>query len=259
MNIPLKQGTSYEEITQLIRLGHEIQRKQCGENQRRFRQRQNDWILDMEISTQKLHAEIYALELRRSRVAAAVINANKLWNVAVRYLEVFRGGLAPSSNFTGKPATQFDKQLEFVQTAMTPNVVCYAGYGPEVIMRSWRFSQSFDEVNVEIEKLEEVNNAVVAFTKTSVTFTSQTIRTLFPHLCCTTRGSTSPNWGNKLVGQRIVMRGSTYFEWDGGSSRVSRVMTHSDMMTPMLRILGSLEAVDRVFESARICPNFQMR
>ncbi|KAG3143633.1 hypothetical protein PC128_g24546 [Phytophthora cactorum] len=57
---------------------------------------------------------------------------------------------------------------------------------------------------------------------------------------------------DKLLGQRIVARGSTRFDWGTGDDRVTSIISESDMLTPMLLILGNLEDVSKVFEKSLI-------
>lgn len=54
------------------------------------------------------------------------------------------------------------------------------------------------------------------------------------------------------------MHGSTRFEWDGVYGDVTHVVAQSDMLTPLLHLLGNLEDVSRVFEGALISPDFQL-
>ncbi|ETO77468.1 hypothetical protein F442_07335 [Phytophthora nicotianae P10297] len=58
----------------------------------------------------------------------------------------------------------------------------------------------------------------------------------------------------RLVNQRLVMRGSVHFNWDGTSNRVMGLITQADMVSPLLQLLGNLEDVSRVFRRARINP-----
>lgn len=55
------------------------------------------------------------------------------------------------------------------------------------------------------------------------------------------------------------MRGSARFKWDDAYCRVASVMSQSDTLTPMLRLLENLEGVSRVFEKALIAPGFHLK
>lgn len=208
------------------------------------------------MATRKLRVEVDALEDRRRRISAVLLEADNVWDVAAQYFLIFRHGLALGTRFTKEAATQFSNQLDFIQAAMTPDVVSSAGLGTEAIMRSWSYSQWFDDVDVELESLQGARSSLTAINRTSVTFTKQTLRNLFPDLCKTGKRS---NFADKLLGQRIVMCGSTYFEWDDASGCVSTVIAQSDMLTLMTSLLGGVREVARVFETALICPDFKMR
>ncbi|ETP37234.1 hypothetical protein F442_14949 [Phytophthora nicotianae P10297] len=55
------------------------------------------------------------------------------------------------------------------------------------------------------------------------------------------------------------MLGSIRFEWDAINGQVTSVSTESDMLTPMLHLLGNLEDVSRVFADALLSLDFQWR
>ncbi|EEY65250.1 uncharacterized protein PITG_16884 [Phytophthora infestans T30-4] len=46
---------------------------------------------------------------------------------------------------------------------------------------------------------------------------------------------------SKLLDQSIAIHGSTRFDWDIGYGRVTSVISESDMLTPMLQVLGRLD------------------
>ncbi|KAG6943634.1 hypothetical protein JG687_00018333 [Phytophthora cactorum] len=50
-----------------------------------------------------------------------------------------------------------------------------------------------------------------------------------------------------------------HFEWSDTCLRITRVSSQSGMLTPMVRLLRSLDAVPRVFEGALVTPDFQVR
>ncbi|KAG3083163.1 hypothetical protein PI124_g18880 [Phytophthora idaei] len=210
----------------------------------------------MEKPNEQLRAEVATLGKRHQIIAKKILGKNSMWVVVAQYFRLFRHGLALGSNL----AVGFNQQLDFIQASMTHDVVTSAGFGPESMMRSWRFLQWFDDVEVELEGLRDGGDEILtAVTKTTVTITTQTLRHLFPHLCGSENGSRSAIVADKLVGQRVVMHGSTGFTWDEASGRVSSVQAQSDMLTPMLHMLGSLDGVTHMFKSALMHLNFQVR
>ncbi|KAL4163095.1 hypothetical protein KRP22_015207 [Phytophthora ramorum] len=59
----------------------------------------------------------------------------------------------------------------------------------------------------------------------------------------------------KLQGQCLVIQGSVRFDWDKAINRVTGLYVQMDMVSPLLRILGSLEDVSLAFSFARITPD----
>ncbi|KAG2782294.1 hypothetical protein PC129_g4638 [Phytophthora cactorum] len=57
---------------------------------------------------------------------------------------------------------------------------------------------------------------------------------------------------------RFIMRESMRFEWDGRAGRVSSMDRQSDMLTPLLHLLGRLEDMRRVFQSALVTPDCRL-
>ncbi|ETN13843.1 hypothetical protein PPTG_08540 [Phytophthora nicotianae INRA-310] len=196
-----------------------------------------------------LREEIDTLEQQRQhlRTSRALEPPNDVWRAAAEYCRLIRHGLHLTSN-----------QLGFMRDMMSPNVVFNAAYGPEAIMQHWFFMNWFGEVDVELKGWELTDgNSLVAITTTSVTITKHTLRNVFPHLRTIDNSDRNGKLAEQLLLQRLVMRGSTRFEWDDSTCRVTRVIAQSDMMTPILHLLGNLEDVSRVFEQALISPEFQ--
>ncbi|KAF4041740.1 hypothetical protein GN244_ATG06059 [Phytophthora infestans] len=96
--------------------------------------------------------------------------------------------------------------------------------------------------------------SIVATTITRITITERSLRNVFPHLWV--QSGRYKELAEKLLGQRIV---AIQFNWDSTQRRVSSVIAQSDLLKPMLGLVGSLENVSRVFEKAIISPNFQWR
>ncbi|ETK81170.1 hypothetical protein L915_13314 [Phytophthora nicotianae] len=139
---------------------------------------------------------------------------------------------------------------------MAPDVVINSEYGPEAIMQHWCFMDWFGDVNVELKRWEATDGeSLLGITTTSVTITKHTLRNVFPHLCTTDNSDRNSKLADQLLNQRLVMRGSTCFEWDDSTSRMTRVVSQSDMLSPMLQLLNSVEGVFRVFEQALILQN----
>ncbi|KAG6614079.1 bZIP transcription factor 1 [Phytophthora cinnamomi] len=225
----------------------------------RYRKKKDDYANSLEEETRVLEQQIEKLEQRRRSVAEAVPTEKTLWNVAVEYFRLFRYGLRePMLARQTAQDIQPCAQLDFLRSTMAPDVLFNAGRGVEAIMRNWKyFTLWFLDVEVELDGLKKGGaDSLIASITTSFTITERSLMTVFPHLCTVEarrcRGSDGRSLADKLLGRRITMRGLTRFDWDAGYGRVTSVISESDMLSPMLRILGSLEDVSRVFEKSLI-------
>ncbi|KAG7375822.1 hypothetical protein PHYPSEUDO_015186 [Phytophthora pseudosyringae] len=218
----------------------------------RYRKKQQDFMVTLDESNRQLQHEIDMLEQRRRAVSTAVPTERTLWSVAVEYFRLFRYGLQASAS--AERSTVPSVQLDFLRSTMAPDVTYNAGRGVEAIMRNWEyFSQWFQNVEVDLDGLKKSGaGSLLARTTTTFTITKCTLVKVFPHLCGQDADATGRQLAATLLGQTIVMRGCTRFDWDSGYGRVTSMISESDMLTPMLRILGSLEHVSRVFEKSMI-------
>ncbi|KAG6948252.1 hypothetical protein JG687_00015593 [Phytophthora cactorum] len=103
------------------------------------------------------------------------------------------------------------------------------------MMRSWRrLSNWFEDAELELDRLEKV----------------------FPQLHDSGGISRKRRSTQKLLGQRIVMHGVIRFEWDSGFGRLTSLVGHSDLLTPVLQLLGNVEDACFVFEKSLARPDF---
>ncbi|KAG2878351.1 hypothetical protein PC129_g20260 [Phytophthora cactorum] len=219
------------------------------QRQIRYRKKKDDYANTLEEETHQLQGEINKLEKRRRSALAAIPAKENVWSVATEYFRLFRYGLK-----TMEPSAQQD----LLRKSMAPDVAYNAGRGPEAIMRSWKcLSMWFEDVELELEDLTKTGRgSIVAETTTQVTITERTLRNVFPHLSSSDEGRAL---ADKLLNQRLVMRGSVRFEWDPVYCRMASVMSQSDLLRPVLRLLGTLDDTSRALEKALISPDFQWR
>ncbi|RLN47220.1 hypothetical protein BBJ29_004692 [Phytophthora kernoviae] len=143
--------------------------------------------------------------------------------------------------------------LAFLRLATAPNVKDGDICGADALVGYWKiFSLTFDDVQFEIERMEKGGgSSLIATTTTTVTISNNTLQALFPHLTSDkTVGTKGKVLAAKLLGQRLVMRGSVHFDWDDMNSQVVNMHTQLDLLTPLLHLLGNLEDVSRVFKNA---------
>ncbi|KAI9982163.1 hypothetical protein PInf_008054 [Phytophthora infestans] len=217
-----------------------------------YKTMQEDHNNTLERATQRLRGQIENLQRRRRLVSTVRPAIENVWNVALEYFQVFRNGLQTGS----KPSRS---QFEFFKAAMAPDMVFNTGRGPEAIVKTWKcISLWFQDVELELEGMEKGSTgSIVATTITRITITERSLRNVFPHLWV--QSGRYNELAEKLLGQRIVMRGAIQFNWDSTQRRVNSVIAQSDLLKPMLGLVGSLENVSRVFEKSIISPNFQWR
>lgn len=226
----------------------------------RYRKKKEDYANSLEEKTRQMREEIEKLQQRPRAVSSAISTEENVWSVATEYIRLFPYGLkmAASMSTPTSSSSQPSAQQDFFRNAMAPDVVFNASRGTEAMIRSWKcISLSFQDVELELEGLRKRSaDSLVAVTTTSVTITERTLRNVFPHLLGDEKGN---KLARKLLNQRISMRGLVCFEWDGAYCRVASLMADSDMLTPIVRLVGSLEEAATVFEKSLISPDFKWK
>eukprot|EP00644_Phytophthora_capsici_P019636 jgi/Phyca11/133786/e_gw1.750.1.1 len=231
-----------KEIKDLLQLGQKLERERRRVNQVRYRKKQNDRVLMLEKETEQLHRQIEKLIklIKRERVTTPSIQPKgSMWNVAVKYVRLF-----------GKPSAK-----DFLNSTMISEVAFNSEHGVESILRSWRcLSWWFKDLEVELKTVTKTSpETLVASTTTSFTITKDTLSRVFPNLV------NNSALTSKLLGQRVTIQGWTVLQWDDTVDLVTRVNSESDLLSPMLRLLGSLEDVSVVFDQALVTLDFQVR
>ncbi|KAF1791175.1 hypothetical protein GQ600_10818 [Phytophthora cactorum] len=211
------------------------------------------------VETDNLPEEIKNLESQRQLIIHNARTDQSVWPVATEYFRLFRHGymtpiIAPdSSSVTPTKTMRQNVQLDFLETKMAADVTDGTICGAEAILQNWRlFSVFHGDVNVQLKRLQQVAaDSLLATMAISLTITKNTLHQLYPHLV--SDDQVSP-LAVRLLNQRIVVCGSMRFVWDEASGRVARLDSKLDMMTPILKIVGSLENVATVFGQALITP-----
>ncbi|KAG1689964.1 hypothetical protein DVH05_001794 [Phytophthora capsici] len=228
-----------KEIEELLQLGQKLEQERRRVNQARYRKKQNDRVLTLEKETKQLQQQIEKL-IERKRVKTSSIHPKgTFWDVAIEYIHLF-----------GKPSAK-----DFLNSTMTFDVEFNSEYGVESILRNWSYlSWWFKDLEVELETVTKTSpETLVASTTTSFTITKDTLSRVFPNLV------NNSALTSKLLGQRVTIQGWTVLQWDDTVDLVTRVNSESDLLSPMLRLLGSLEDVSVVFDEALVTLDFQVR
>ncbi|ETN04856.1 hypothetical protein PPTG_14616 [Phytophthora nicotianae INRA-310] len=223
--------------------------------QARSRKKKKQYVSDLECGVQNLRLEVQQLELQRCRALLGIPTQQTAWTVALEYFRIFCRG------FKDPPQALYSFALRFLQESMLPDVNDGLVVGPHAMLENWgRFSSSFDDVRVDLNRLEKVSaNSLFAVTTTSATISYDALRVVFPHLKRHLQCGVSEVKGSllacKLLNYRLSMRGSVRFEWDDRTDRVSSMDSRSDMLTPLLNLLGNLDDVNYVFRCALVTPD----
>ncbi|KAL3657584.1 hypothetical protein V7S43_017551 [Phytophthora oleae] len=212
----------------------------------RYRKKKENYASNLDEENRQLQKEIEKLEQKRRSALGMVPSKESGWSVTVEYFRLFQYGVRGS----------FADQMDFLRASMAPTVVFDSERGVEAMMKSWqRVSRWFPDIEIELDGVGKYPLGIfVATTTTTFTMSEETIRTVFPELW-----SCGSPLVKKLLGKKIVMRGSTRFEWDSVYCRVIYIRTQVDLLTSMLQQLGDLETVARVFEKARVTLDFRCK
>ncbi|ETI48729.1 hypothetical protein L917_06992 [Phytophthora nicotianae] len=216
--------------------------------QQRHIRKKKKKMQDLVDSIPKLRNEIEQLQLQRFTLRER-LPKESAWFVAVEYFRVLQYGLS------GLEAAQ-ERFLKFLSASMAPDIDTGNASGLQDLVRSWKiFTQAFPDCHIQLQGLKQLTRgALVATTSTRVTLTHHTLQYLFRSLADDnkTLSKRRKEIVAKVVDQHIVMRGSVRFDWDETTKRVVGLHSHTDMLTPMLNLLGSLEDVSLVFSHAAI-------
>ncbi|GMF18049.1 unnamed protein product [Phytophthora lilii] len=249
-------------------------RERCRINQARYRTRQRQHAEGLDTSIRTLQEEIQELEAQRQCMLRRSLMNKSVWVVVTEYFRLFRNGYAdpatPSDSSTSKFMKKSHEQLDFLKRCMAADVTDSGLCGAEALLEKWKILSHYcGDVNVQLERLEQVGEtSLLAKMITRITVTESMLRQVFPHLVVDHERDEdeveqpvcklSP-LGQKLLDQRLTMRGSVRFDWDETSGQVVRLETNIDMLTPILRLLSSLVDVAAVFEKAVVTPECRFR
>ncbi|ETI39263.1 hypothetical protein L914_14537 [Phytophthora nicotianae] len=215
----------------------------------RYRMKKGVYVDSLDEETRRLREVIKELDQQRCAVFNVAPTADSVWGAAAAYFRVFQHGYDGTSEQEG-----------FVRSTMAPDVALNVGYGPEAFIKVWKsLTAMFEDVELELVSLDQQDaGSLVAATITKVTIADHTLRNVFPDLH-SREDAAGLKLVEKLQGQQISIHGTTRFLWDPVYRRISSVMAQSDILTPMLCLVGSLENVSLVFKGASVTLDFQLK
>ncbi|ETP18491.1 hypothetical protein F441_07293 [Phytophthora nicotianae CJ01A1] len=219
--------------------------------QQRHHKKKQKMVGHLVASIPKLRNEIEQLQLQRLSLMEKLRNDN-VWSVAIEYSSLFQ---------CGKPELRASQMraCNFLTASMSPDLDTGITSGIEALMKRWKtFTRLFPSGHIQLENLRQLtSDSLVATTSTSVTLTEHVLQHLFQHGSDDGKAHSIRRGRvfSRLQGQHIVMRGSVRFGWDEGAKRVVRLYFQTDILTPMLGLLGNLEDVSFIFSGALITPD----
>ncbi|KAL3669077.1 hypothetical protein V7S43_005461 [Phytophthora oleae] len=228
-------------------------REQCRLNQARYRLKQDQKGDLLNETVYKLKEEIPLLEMQRDRILFGA--KQSVFNVVVEYLSLFRHGVwslhqplpqtACTRRYAQNPEAQ--QQLVFLRSSFASDVSVGDRNGVDALVEQWqRYSTYFGDLHFQLEHMEEpVKNFVAVTASLTVMVTEATLKNVLVHL-------EDNELGHKLLGRRMLLPCSLFFEWDEASSHVVRLDTTVDFLTPICRVLGSLKEAAFVLSRALI-------
>lgn len=182
---------------------------------------------------------------------------------------------APSASlavdlFLQSPGGQ--EQIAFLKSGMLPEVYYGGGteetQGIEGIADLWiRLARCFDDFELQLDRMVKVPgyfDTIMTVTRAGVTVSEATLREVFPHLLSQRtpgsrreegRSADENGLARRLLGQRLEFKCVSWFDCDRESSKVVRLRTQMDLVTPIMRALGSLTDTAQVLDGARMTNN----
>ncbi|KAK1937925.1 bZIP transcription factor 1 [Phytophthora citrophthora] len=227
-------------------------REQCRVNQARYRHRQHQKEKQFSESISELRDKIPLLELQRSRLICGV--KLSVSDVVVEYFHLFRYGVSVN-HFTLNTKTQksiiqcpqTQQQLVFLRSSMAQDVDLGDRCGLEALMDVWRqYSSCFEDIYFQLEQMEEiVKNVVVVSASLSLTVTEVTLKFVFPELV-------GRKLGDRLLGRRLKLPCSIWFQWDAAAGLVTGLEASLDFLLPLSEVLSSLSDAAFVLSNSQI-------
>ncbi|KAE9003206.1 hypothetical protein PR001_g18044 [Phytophthora rubi] len=172
------------------------------------------------------------------------------WSMVIEYVRLFRNGFRPSEPVSelcrGSAPSSSDiayTQTRFIQSIMAPDVRTNAGYGVEADLEEWRIiSLHHVDLSYNLACLERgPEDSVVAHVTATTLVTANMLRRALPRHVTDEKRDEWAAISAKLVGQKLEVSTTLYFGWDREISRFISTSYESDMLTPLVRLLGSLE------------------
>ncbi|POM74395.1 Hypothetical protein PHPALM_8656 [Phytophthora palmivora] len=233
----------------------ELRRQRNRMHQAKYKMRQRKLVSGLESSVQNLKQEIQELELHHRFLSYGLSKSTTIWGVAAEFFRLFRHGVKQPMLEHESPTSfpyQNYTQWRFMETRMADDVTDGVVFGVKAVMENLILqSKCYQDMDLCPLRMDYgPGDSLIVTTTCEFSIAEETLIYGFPNLV---NGGLSP-LAEKMLGKKIVVQGSTYFNWDNASGRVTQLQWKMDLLTPMLQLLGSLEDVVQVFDSAKLSP-----
>ncbi|KAJ8556855.1 hypothetical protein ON010_g9110 [Phytophthora cinnamomi] len=210
----------------------------------------------LEEEVRLLRDEVRKLELQhRCNAPRNIVNTTP-FGVVAEYFRLFRFAMSayvPMSkrvNFSSNHNVyESHAHRNFLHATMAPNVIVEQGCGVEAILKHWRIvTMSQPNFEVEMVRLENgPNSSVIVTNKIGLVVCENMLHHVFPNLAKSERGR---QLASKISGQRFVVSGTAYFEWDDDHNCILSLQHKADLVSPIIGCLGNLEDGAFVFDES---------
>eukprot|EP00644_Phytophthora_capsici_P011740 jgi/Phyca11/553001/estExt2_Genewise1Plus.C_PHYCAscaffold_500290 len=252
-----REASSTDDLDAKFLADVELRRQRNRMHQARYKLKQRKLVADLEKSVKSLKEEVQELEMHHRLASYGLPTNTTVWAVAAEFFRLFRHGVKgpvlkqESSTFLPK---HNQAQWDFMQSTMAADVTDGIVSGVQQLMENLaQQSRCYEEIDVLPLRMDEGRgDSLIVTTRCELKITERTLSYGFPNLV--RDGRRSP-LADLMFGQKIFIQGTTHFMWGQSSGRVTRLVSKADLVTPLLRLLGSLEHVAQVFDGARITPS----
>ncbi|ETL88516.1 hypothetical protein, variant 2 [Phytophthora nicotianae] len=237
----------------------ELRRQRNRMHQARYKMKQRQLVADLEAAVTHLRQEIQELEIQQRLLSYGLPTTTTIWNIAAEYFRLFRHGTKGSTmveNAHIEPALNLlhsQVQWDFMKTTMAPDVTDGVVIGIDALIESHALqSRCYEAIDLQPLRMDDgPEGLLIVSTQCELTITENMLVCGFPNLV---KDGEWSSLADKMLGKKIVIYGSTHFFWDNTRGRVVRLQWKADVMTALLRLLGSLDTVPQVFNGARMSP-----
>ncbi|EGZ24852.1 hypothetical protein PHYSODRAFT_479772 [Phytophthora sojae] len=233
-------------------------REQCRANQARYRDKQRNAQLQLEQNVELLHQEVSNLKRRYQDLSSRERSSQSPWSIVAEVFHLLESSyrspwrMTSTKEMMSHPQTRLT--LAVLERAFAHDAAMGERRGADALMEQLRlYSQCFGDPRLQLKRIESVFAGVMAArVRLSVTVTEFTLKHVFPHPEAKGGEANGQRLYERLLGQRLDLDCTMNFLFDDLSCRVARLETKVDLMTPLLRVLGSLKDVASVLENARV-------